>query len=523
MAPLSHRVTQKSNRASYYLVDSMIYAGLGRKQNQFREKTLGFSKLTKGAATNVHRLGIPHLYLMSTSVVPRPDDWPSQIGMTGFAFLDTKTGYQPSEELKNFLEKGEPPIYVGFGSIVVEDPVALGDHIIEGIRISGQRAIISPGWARIGVKQDIHDDAILLVEDIPHDYLFEKCSVVVHHGGAGTTAIGLKYGCPTIIVPFFGDQAFWADHVNNLGLGPKGIPQKELTGKKFAEAIEFCLDPKVKAQAEKISTILKKENGVEKAVEFFHRSLPLRNGMCNHSFFFLFSFHFLNYAILIVQGVWTETIYEIQRKVPLMGWGQSNYTDKTGELDQSIESFYCPPEWEYIEDWQRDQWKYAVSFTFGKKDHWHENDSVLYHVRTRKLTRRRRFTRDLALPLQERQYSGNDRILFIDVKELTLEPGKLPEKVQLVFDVVSREKFTIQTTKIKDKPDAQDPVKYNFKNSFWSKVYSHDEVEIRLLDSDTKVASGRMKCSDVNSGEGVIFLTNNFVQIAKLSVRCNFM
>ncbi|TKY46065.1 Sterol 3-beta-glucosyltransferase UGT80B1 [Spatholobus suberectus] len=95
----------------------------------------------------------------------------------------------------------------------------------------------------------------------------------VHHGGAGTTATGLKAGCPTTIVPFFGDRFFWGDRIYQKGLGPAPIPISQLSPENLSNAIKFILQPEVKSRAMEIAKSIENEDGVTAAVDAFHRNL----------------------------------------------------------------------------------------------------------------------------------------------------------------------------------------------------------------------------------------------------------
>jgi UDP:flavonoid glycosyltransferase YjiC (YdhE family) len=107
-------------------------------------------------------------------------------------------------EIANFLERGPKPIYIGFGSIVIDDPAKLTATLLQAVRETGVRAIISKGWSNLGDAAN-DDDNVLFIGDCPHEWLFQHVAAVVHHGGAGTTACGLLNGRPTTIVPFFGE------------------------------------------------------------------------------------------------------------------------------------------------------------------------------------------------------------------------------------------------------------------------------------------------------------------------------
>jgi UDP:flavonoid glycosyltransferase YjiC (YdhE family) len=183
--------------------------------------------------------------------------------------------------INEFLEAGPTPIYVGFGSIVVEDQIKLTRTVFEAIEASGQRAIVSKGWGNLGSDEVEVPDNVLLIGSVPHDWLFRQVSCVVHHGGAGTTAAGLALGRPTIIIPFFGDQQFWGKIVAHSGAGPAPIPHKQLTATNLRNAIAEALEPSTQEKALQISEKMKGESGVRDSVRSFHRHLDLKQIRCS--------------------------------------------------------------------------------------------------------------------------------------------------------------------------------------------------------------------------------------------------
>ena len=175
------------------------------------------------------------------------------------------------------MEAGPPPVYIGFGSIVIDDPDAFTKLILKAVETAGVRALVSKGWGGLGHEGNIPDN-IFMLGNTPHDWLFPKVSAVVHHGGAGTTAIGLKCGRPTMIVPFFGDQEFWGAMVAESKAGARTcIPYKHLTAAKLATGIEECLLDESKVNAAKIAESIAKEgDGAENAVKSFLSKLPMQ-------------------------------------------------------------------------------------------------------------------------------------------------------------------------------------------------------------------------------------------------------
>lgn len=188
--------------------------------------------------------------------------------MAGFFFLPQASSFTPSPELEHFLTAGSPPVYIGFGSIVVDDPDALTKLIFRAAIISGQRVLVNKGWGGIG--GDELPDGVMLIDNVPHDWLFPRVSCVVHHGGAGTTAAGIACGRPTVIVPFFGDQPFWGNRIAKAGAGPKPIPHKQLTAEKLAEGINFALLPEVQQRALQLQKDINAEDGTRLGAESFH-------------------------------------------------------------------------------------------------------------------------------------------------------------------------------------------------------------------------------------------------------------
>ncbi|KAI2881618.1 CAZyme family GT1 [Aspergillus niger] len=266
-----------ANWVSYGVVEWLTWQGLGDVVNRWRASIDLEPVPTAEGPRLAETLKIPFTYCWSPALIPRPRDWPANIDVCGFFFRDPPS-YEPPLELKEFLESGTTPIYIGFGSIVIDDPQKLTEIILEAIARTGVRAIISRGWSKLG---GVPSSNTYYIDDCPHEWLFRHVAAVVHHGGAGTTACGLANGRPTTIVPFFGDQPFWGSMVARSGAGPRPIPYASLNAENLAEVIAFSLRPTTAESARGIALKMQHESGVAAAVRSFHRHLPLDRMRCS--------------------------------------------------------------------------------------------------------------------------------------------------------------------------------------------------------------------------------------------------
>ncbi|MNV52399.1 Desosaminyl transferase EryCIII precursor [compost metagenome] len=150
------------------------------------------------------------------------------------------------------------------------DAVATTDVVLEALVMSGRRAVLAAGWGGLGGRT--LPDNVHLLDSAPHDQLFPLMSAVVHHGGAGTTAAGLRAGKPTVICPFFGDQPFWGRRVAGLGVGPAPVPFKHLTPARLSVALDETEAPRIRAKARSLGEKISAERGVDTAIAFIERS-----------------------------------------------------------------------------------------------------------------------------------------------------------------------------------------------------------------------------------------------------------
>ncbi|KAI9895084.1 MAG: hypothetical protein M1814_000309 [Vezdaea aestivalis] len=269
-----------TNLISYIVVDLLTWQGLGPLINKFRKRSLALEPVDPIYAIGLlWRQRIPHSYCWSPALIPKPSDWADYIKLTSFHFLPLAASYRPPTDLREFLANGPPPVYIGFGSIVVDDPDALTSIIFRAVIATGIRAIVSKGWGGLGALEV--PEQIYMIGNCPHDWLFPQVSAVVHHGGAGTVSAGIAAGKPTVVVPFFGDQPFWGEMIARAGAGPRPIPFKKLDEFILAKAIMAALEPKVRDKAEVMAKTISNEDGPKSGIESFHSGLPLDKMRCS--------------------------------------------------------------------------------------------------------------------------------------------------------------------------------------------------------------------------------------------------
>jgi sterol 3beta-glucosyltransferase len=250
----------KLSYGAFFRSITLPYRGM---VNRWRKETLGLPALPL-SASELELRGEPvvRLYPCSPHVVPVPSDWDESSAMSGYWFLDAGSDWRPPDELATFLEDGPPPVYVGFGS-AAPDPEGSRAAALAALRRLGLRGVLVTGRSVMASPE------VVEIEGAPHDRLFPRMAAVVHHGGAGTTAEGLRAGRPTAVFPSnFGDQLFWGRRVHALGVGPEPVPQKRLTAEGMVAAIHSITDDEgMRRRAAALGEKIQAEHGVARAVE----------------------------------------------------------------------------------------------------------------------------------------------------------------------------------------------------------------------------------------------------------------
>lgn len=249
------------------------HLGMKRILNDWRQKTLGLPRATFWQSENqIKARKIPLYYAHSPSVFPKPADWPPELHVTGYWFLDRATDWRPPEDLVQFLEEGPPPICVGFSSMSNRDVAGLTDIVLQALEATQQRGVLLSGWSEFGKSAAANRD-IYILEAAPHDWLFPRCAAAVHHGGPGTLAAAIRAGIPSIVIPFALDQPFWGWRVSELGVGTS-ISPKRLTAEKLASAIDQVVhDEVIQQRTAALGEKIRAEDGVGQAVALFNEHI----------------------------------------------------------------------------------------------------------------------------------------------------------------------------------------------------------------------------------------------------------
>lgn len=208
------------------------------------------------------------LHTCSPTLFPRPSDWMDSLTMTPAwqmpaALRDDLREGLPAA-LEAWLDAGEPPIFLGFGSMPVLEPEPLLADIADVAGKLGRRAIVSRNCVPPGGALPDH---LWVVDAVDHDRLFSRCAAVVHHGGIGSLNSSLRAGRPTMVCSVFVDQPWWGERVRRLGVGAH-VPFRKLDRKRLEAGLRTLLDPSVGARAAALGEAIRAEgDGLPEATE----------------------------------------------------------------------------------------------------------------------------------------------------------------------------------------------------------------------------------------------------------------
>ena len=226
---------ERRNWISHLVAEQLMWQPSRTRVNAWRRCDLAAPPLPYlGPFAAQRTADYPVCYAYSPAVLPRPSDWPEWIAPTGWWFLD-EPAYAPTPELSSFLAAGEAPVTIGFGSMTPQDGDWLTRTVLDACERAQCRAILLQGWGTLGATS--LPSWAHVEKDVPHSWLYQRSSAIVHHGGAGTTGAAVRSGVPSLIVSLGFDQQFWGSRLNTLGVSPPPIRRRDLTVEPLAVAI----------------------------------------------------------------------------------------------------------------------------------------------------------------------------------------------------------------------------------------------------------------------------------------------
>jgi len=207
------------------------------------------------------------LYTFSTALFARPDYWPASAKVVGYYERDKTLHWEADESLKEFLKSHQKIVFISFGSMTNTDPKGKTQLMVEVLKKHAISAIINTSWGGLQRIEEVPEH-IHFVDNIPYDWIFPQVYAVIHHGGSGTTHTGLKYACPSMIIPHILDQPFWNNRILKLGFGPKGPSIKNLKRENFEEQLLDLMENKTyKNKTLEVSKVINKESNTDMLYE----------------------------------------------------------------------------------------------------------------------------------------------------------------------------------------------------------------------------------------------------------------
>jgi sterol 3beta-glucosyltransferase len=254
------RIPRFLNRSSQTLVNQLLWRALRRETNRARTGVYGL------APRRSLWQGHPMLYGVSPQLLPPPKDWPANAWLCG-QWVRPITDWSAPPSLLAYLEAGVPPLYVGFGSMQGFDPSSMLKAIVEAV--GSRRALFHPGWS--GMDPAALPDNFFVLQNAPHDWLFPRVAMAIHHGGSGTSHSACRAGIPSVILPFAGDQAFWADRLADAGVAPRGLRPGATDAGGLRRAIDEATAVGFRERATALGRKMREEDGLATAVALIER------------------------------------------------------------------------------------------------------------------------------------------------------------------------------------------------------------------------------------------------------------
>lgn len=266
------------NKRTYQLAQGFYWKFIRQETNEYRQE-LGLPILKENLVRYLDRQKPLDLYCISPSLIPQPKDWEPHHQITGFLTVPASLRAQHAmdaipEDLKDWLDAGSPPLYMGFGSNGIGDQARFAQILQDVLAQTNERILFCTGWS-VFEELPTHPN-LYVAKYVNHEAILPHCKLGIFHGGAGTLATMLRHHVPVIVISFYTDQPTWGKIVVRKKLGAH-IPKKQLSSDKLIAAIQSVQSPEIKANVTAVGDAIMQENGLERAVKaieaYFSRNL----------------------------------------------------------------------------------------------------------------------------------------------------------------------------------------------------------------------------------------------------------
>jgi UDP:flavonoid glycosyltransferase YjiC (YdhE family) len=250
------------NRTSWSALQ-MISRHLLRRLLNDKRKALGLAPVT--SSVRYYTRHSTALLAYNKELSPPCPTWDKRgfrYHYTGYCFNHEYGALDP--QLEAFLREGDPPVYVGFGSVQLKDPGRFATIITKAAEDTGTRLVMARGWT--GLEHGTPSPGIFLTDETFHGTLFPRMAGVIHHGGSGTIHTAAKAGVPQFILPQIVDQFYWGNRVRKMGLGPRPVPPKKITEEKMIQVLEAFNNGEYASGTQQMAEKIKDEDGVKEVV-----------------------------------------------------------------------------------------------------------------------------------------------------------------------------------------------------------------------------------------------------------------
>ncbi|PYH90743.1 UDP-Glycosyltransferase/glycogen phosphorylase, partial [Aspergillus ellipticus CBS 707.79] len=265
---------------SYALIEESIWNTIIEPINRFRQQILGLQRISAAVGGRLMAdYEVPHTYLCSQVLVPRPNDWSSMIDIVGYLFKTQPPVCRPDKELEDFMQSDSPLIYIMLQEDKMQSQGMLARAIQETVVKHGFRVLLSEGCRDI--CRILSHPNVVLTDSVPDEWIIPRVSVVVHHGSAEHTALALRFGKPSVVIRHSEDQFSRGILIARTGAAAAPLHNSMLSAEAFAGALSFCLQKPVEIATSDIQNQISQENGLDGAIKAFYRWLPPNVQKCS--------------------------------------------------------------------------------------------------------------------------------------------------------------------------------------------------------------------------------------------------